>query len=259
MRQSELFEFLVEKANLYENRYFIEDDPILIPHRFERKEDIEIIAFFTALIAWGNRKSIIKNANLISEFMGNAPFEFVLEHDNEAAFKYQSGALHRTFMWEDFQLLCKRLQDIYKRGEGLEHRFTRSINQFGIKEGLWKFKQDLLGAYISNRVQKHLPNPLKGSSAKRVNMYLRWMVRPSIKGVDFGLWKDISLTDLYIPLDVHTGNIARTLGITQRKQNDWKTLEEIMIVAQQVFPEDPAKMDFALFGLGAIEKFNNIK
>jgi uncharacterized protein (TIGR02757 family) len=255
MTKKELHEFLIEKAEQYENRSFILDDPIQIPHRFHTKQDIEIIGFFTALIAWGNRKSIIKSAELICEFMGNAPHEFILNHENTLAFEGKSGALHRTFMWEDFQILCKRLQAIYLKGESLESRFSKPINQFGLKEGLWKFKQELLGAYIVNRVQKHLPNPMKGSSAKRINMYLRWMVRSNERKVDFGIWKSIPTEILYIPLDVHTGNVAKVLGITTRKQNDWKTLEEIMEVANSVFPEDPSKLDFALFGLGAVEKF----
>lgn len=248
--ESELIDYLRLKADEYEVPHFIEDDPIQIPKQFHSKEDIEIAGFLTAIIAWGNRKSIISSAEKMIEYMGCAPFEFIVNHNNTKDFEGKSGALHRTFMWEDFQIICKCLKALYNKGASIEKMMSDEIHAHGLKEGLWMFKQNFLGECITNRVQKHLPNPMKGSAAKRINMYLRWMVRSKAKGVDFGIWSSIPKEALFIPLDVHTGNIARALGITSRKQNDWKTLEEIMIIGRKAFPVDPAKLDFALFGLG---------
>lgn len=248
--------FLLQKAEQFETTDFIPDDPISIPHEFVLKEDIEISGFFAAIIAWGNRKSIINDANKIMNLMGNAPYDFIINHKKSDLKITPALSIHRTFMQEDLFCFFKHLQRLYQNNQSLESLFSQNINQYGVKNGLTKVKEDFLLEDINSRTKKHLPSPLSGSAAKRINMYLRWMVRNNKKNVDFGIWKSISSSKLYIPLDVHTANVSRKLGMLKRKQNDWKALEELMIEVRDICPNDPSKLDFALFGLGAIEKFN---
>lgn len=242
---------LKAKAKEYEDRSFITLDPITIPHRFSQKEDIEIAAFFTAILSWGNRKSIIKSAERLMEIMGDAPYEFVMNYKDEDL--NLPSSIHRTFLAEDFLNFTKCLQNIYTQHQGLEAVFTQLINKYSMDQALYHFKLTFLGDLIDSRTQKHLPNPLKGSAAKRVNMFLRWMVRSNAKGVDFALWKGIEAKKLYLPLDVHTGNVARKLNLLERKQNDWKALEELMQVLRKIDKNDPVSLDFALFGLGVYD------
>lgn len=250
LTQSELQDFLNAKAEQFENLDFIQDDPILLPHQFTRKEDIEIVGFLVSTIAWGNRKSIIKSGERILSIMGNSPFEFILNYTpQELEFK------HRTFNAIDLDFFFRSLHHIYQIHGGLEAIFSSKSENQTMVDRLANFRTVFLETEHEKRSEKHLSNVLKNSACKRINMYLRWMVRPASKGVDFGLWKSIQPSELYLPLDVHTSNNARRLGLIQRKQDDWKALEELMQNLRNLCPDDPVKFDFALFGLGAIEKW----
>lgn len=250
MELIELKDFLDFKAEQYENHAFLEYDPIQIPHKFSQKEDIEIIGFLVATIAWGNRKSIISNGNKICEIMGNSPYDFIMNYKKNS----QVNFVHRTFNSSDLEFFFHALHTIYKTGD-LELAFCGNFHDNSLKNYISNFRQLFLETSHLPRSEKHISNPNANSACKRLIMYLRWMVRDSKKGVDFGIWKSISPSELYIPLDVHTGTIARKLGILKRTQNDWKTNEELIEVLRKFDSIDPAKYDFALFGLGAFEKF----
>lgn len=254
MNFNELKEFLDAKADEYNNIRFIESDPVQIPHRFTQKEDIEIAGFLTATIAWGNRKMIIRNAERMMDLMGNAPFDFIMDHREHHLEKLE-GFVHRTFNSTDLVFFIKSLRNIYQNHNGLEQVFAQNADQDSLQMSIHQFKKIFFEIDHSPRTQKHISDPLKGSAAKRINMYLRWMVRNDNKGVDFGLWKNISPALLSCPLDVHTGNVARKLGLIHRKQNDAKALKELDLNLRKMDPSDPVKYDFALFGLGIFEKF----
>jgi uncharacterized protein (TIGR02757 family) len=251
INSNDLEDFLNEKAELYEVPGFIENDPILIPHLFQKKEDIEIAGFLTSVIAWGLRKTIIKNSNQLIQWMDNAPHDFIVNHKAEDLKKFQKF-VHRTFNSDDLLYFIYRLNIIYKQEGGLENVFNQQLIESNgdMKSAIAGFKSSFFSEEHLVRSQKHLPNPLSGSAAKRFNMFLRWMVRSEKKEVDFGLWKSIDTSQLYLPLDVHTGNVARKLGLLSRKQNDWKALEEVMKKLRKLDRNDPVKYDFALFGMG---------
>ena len=251
---NDLQTFLDSKVNQYNNPSFIDTDPISIPHQFTRKEDIEISGFLAATIAWGNRKSIIKNANRMVELMGESPYDFVMNHD-EKHLEPLLGFVHRTFNGRDFIGFINGLRHIYLHHSGLEGVFTNYQAKDSLQAAITKFKELFFEADLLPRTQKHISNPLKGSSAKRINMYLRWLVRKDNAGVDFGLWESIPASSLSCPLDVHSGNVARKLGLLNRKQNDAKAVKELDASLRQLDPTDPVKYDFALFGLGVFEKF----
>lgn len=251
---SDLKSFLEEKVEQYNHIKFIDTDPIQIPHRFSQKEDIEIAGFLTATISWGNRKSIIKNANRIIEFMDNSPYDFVLNHTNKDLLKI-NGSIHRTFNSVDLQFFIKSLKNIYINYGGLENVFAARQQEKNTFYLIERFRNIFFELQHFDRTQKHISNPVKNSSAKRINMFLRWMVRKDNKGVDLGIWNSISPSQLVCPLDVHSGNIARKLDLIQRKQNDWKAVSELMDNLSLFDSEDPVKYDFALFGLGAFEDF----
>lgn len=250
----ELKDFLDEKVMLYNNPKFIESDPIQIPHQFQLKEDIEIAAFLTATIAWGNRKMIINNANKMMELFGNAPYDFVMEHKPHHL-EALNGFVHRTFNSSDLVYFVKALQHIYTNHNGLEGIFSTHKSDERLQDAISNFKQVFFELAHLPRTTKHVSNPKKGSAAKRINMFLRWMVRDNSSGVDFGLWKNLSPSQLSCPLDVHSGNVARKLGILTRKQNDGKALLELDTALRNFDANDPVKYDFALFGLGVFEKF----
>ncbi|WP_298325175.1 TIGR02757 family protein [uncultured Dokdonia sp.] len=254
MNKKDLKIFLDEKAIQYENGDFIPHDPIQIPHQFELKEDIEIAAFLTATIAWGNRKSIITNATKMMDIMGNAPYDFILNYDPDQAHLFD-GFVHRTFNSGDLETFIRALQHIYLNHGGLENAFKKGITSEGLQPAISNFKKLFFEVEHLPRTQKHVSDPLKNSAAKRINMFLRWMVRDANAGVDFGIWKTISPSLLSCPLDVHTSNVARKLKLLTRKQNDAKTLLELDKALRKMDPKDPVKYDFALFGLGAFEKF----
>ena len=254
MTQSELKEFLDEKVELYNKPKFIESDPIQIPHQFSLKEDIEISGFLSSVIAWGNRKMIIKNAQKMMELMGNTPYDFVMSHNENDLEKLESF-VHRTFNGQDFIGFVKSLQNIYLNHKGLETVFANHIENNSTQQTITNFKKTFFEIPHLQRTEKHLPNPNIGSAAKRINMYLRWMCRQDNKGVDFGIWKNIPTSTLSCPLDVHSGNVARKLELLTRKQNDAKALLELDTNLRKLDPNDPVKYDFALFGLGVFEGF----
>lgn len=245
---------LDKKVEIYNHPDFIETDPIAIPHRFSLKEDIEIAGFLTAIIAWGQRCSIIKSASILLSLTGNNPYNFITEACDKdfAPFKYFK---HRTFQGDDCIFFLKSLQHIYINKGGLEKVFTEGYNRDGnIKSALDVFYDVFFSTSHPLRSRKHIANVRANASAKRLNMFLRWMVRDNSTGVDFGLWKNIPSSALMIPLDVHTGNVSRKLGLLKRKQNDWKAVEELTAILRIFDPADPVKYDFALFGMGAVEK-----
>src|SRR5690554_551638 len=254
LNKLELKEFLDAKVIQYNRPDFIDSDPIQIPHLFSKKEDIEIAGFLTATIAWGNRKSIINNAHKMMDLLEHSPYDFVLNHeeqDLEALLPF----VHRTFNGVDFITFIKALQHIYKNHQGLEHVFSSNMEHDSLQSFIHHFKRIFFEIAHLPRTQKHVSDPLKNSAAKRINMYLRWMVRQDNTGVDFGIWKHISPSILSCPLDVHSGNVARKLGLLTRKQNDAKALKELDVHLRQLDPVDPVKYDFALFGLGVFEGF----
>ncbi len=254
MNHQELKDFLDEKVTLYNHPNFIESDPILIPHQFLIKEDIEIAAFLSATIAWGNRKMIVKNAHRMMDLMGNSPFDFVMNHQ-ENDLKNFDSFVHRTFNGADFVTFIKGLRHIYIHHNGLEAVFSKINHETNLQQNIHELKTVFFEIPHQLRTQKHLSDPLNGSAAKRINMFLRWMVRQDQNGVDFGIWKNISPSKLSCPLDVHSGNVARKLGLLSRKQNDGKALLELDFNLRILDEMDPVKYDFALFGLGVFENF----
>jgi len=225
-----------------------------VPHQFTKKEDIEIAGFLTATIAWGNRKSIIKNANQMMQLLEHSPHDFIFNH-KEQDLESLLNFVHRTFNGSDFIQFIKSLQHIYKNHEGLEAVFARHAKPNSMQESIHQFKQVFFETPHLARTQKHISDPLKNSAAKRINMFLRWMIRNDTAGVDFGIWKSLSPSQLSCPLDVHSGNVARKLGLLKRKQNDAKALTELDASLRSMDKDDPVKYDFALFGLGVFEKF----
>lgn len=254
MTKAELKEFLDEKVDYYNHPRFVESDPIQIPHRFHNKEDIEISGFLTASIAWGNRKSIIKNATKMMSLMGESPYDFVINH-REEQLEQLLPFVHRTFNGHDLIQFIKSLQHIYQNHHGLESLFKKHITNDSTQVAIARFKDAFFENEHLARTQKHISNPEKGSAAKRINMYLRWMVRSDNSGVDFGIWDTISPAVLSCPLDVHSGRVARKLGLLKRKQNDAKALLELDNSLRKLDSKDPVKYDFALFGLGVFEGF----
>lgn len=250
----DLKSFLDEKSDFYNHPGFIEEDPISIPHQFTIKEDIEIAGFLTATIAWGNRKSIIKNANRLIELMDFTPYEFIMGFE-ESDLKIFSSFVHRTFNGLDCMYFLQSLSNIYRNYGGLEALFSEAVkNDERVKESIINFRKVFFELPHLHRTEKHVANILSNASAKRLNMFLRWMVRNDNRGVDFGIWNKIRPADLYCPLDIHTGNVSRKLGLLSRKANDWKSVEELTNVLRKMDADDPIKYDFALFGLGVYEK-----
>ncbi len=244
---------LDDRLSKYNRSDFIDSDPISIPHRFSRKEDIEIAGFLSATISWGQRKSIIKNANRLMDLLDRSPYDFVVNAE-ESDFKVVSKFVHRTFNGDDCLFFLQALKNIYKNHQGLESIFATGFQNSGnIFGSLAHFRQTFLSIPHPQHATKHLSDVTKNSSAKRLNMFLRWMVRQDASEVDFGLWKNIPTSALMLPLDVHTGDVARAYNLLTRKQNDWKAVEEITAVLRQFDPNDPIKYDFSLFGIGAFE------
>ena len=254
MNKSELKSFLDEKVDFYNNPNFIESDPIQIPHLYSLKEDIEIAGFLIATIAWGNRKSIINNGNRLIELMGNSPYDFVMNFSERNSHSL-SSFVHRTFNGDDLLYFFKSLQNIYKNHEGLETIFTKHQEKKSLQTSIHHFKKIFFELDHLPRTEKHVSDPIKNSAAKRINMFLRWMIRNDDSGVDFGLWNNISPSLLSCPLDVHSGNVARKLQLLGRKQNDAKAVIELDKTLRKLDPKDPVKYDFALFGLGVFERF----
>ncbi|EAR15725.1 MULTISPECIES: TIGR02757 family protein [Robiginitalea] len=253
MTLNEKREFLDAKVSSYQQPEFLETDPIRIPHSFRRKEDIEISGFLAATIAWGNRKSIIRSANRMMELMGQAPFDFVMQA-TPSDLDSLDGFVHRTFNADDLRTFTRALRHIYSEHGGLEGVFTKYAPS-GMQPAISRVREHFFEIPHAPRTRKHFSDPARGSAAKRLNMFLRWMVRPASGGVDFGLWKNIPPAILSCPLDVHSGKVARALGLLKRKQNDARAVAELDTSLRKLDPVDPVKYDFALFGLGVFEGF----
>ena len=246
--------FLEEKAIFYESPRFIETDPIQIRHQFILKEDIEISGFLTAIISWGNRKSIINNAKQLINLLDNSPYDFIINHHVNDLKRF-NNFVHRTFNSNDIKYFIKSLKNIYIKHDGLESLIYKNSTSENLQQSLHYFKKIFFELSHLKRSQKHISDPINGSAAKRLNMFLRWMVRPSKNGVDFGIWKKIKPSQLSCPLDIHSGNVARKFGLITRKQNDSKALNQLDLNLRSMDSIDPVKFDFALFGLGVFEKF----
>jgi len=277
--------FLDQKLQQYNRQEFIASDPIQIPHLFSKKEDIEIAAFLTSIIAWGNRKMIINNALRLIKLLDNAPYDFLLNKvpdyntchcgrsvgkvellDPQSLFECRNDKknsdwqainafVHRTFNGYDCMFFLLSLKRIYTELGGLENVFTEGFNrEKNIFSALKHFRKEFLYLPHNKRVERHLSDVEKNSAAKRLNMFLRWLVRKDENGVDFGLWHNIPASALMLPLDVHAGNVSRQLGILTRKQNDWRAVEEVTENLRNFCPQDPIKYDFALFGTGVFHK-----
>lgn len=254
LKKDELKSFLDEKVELYNRPSFIEYDPISIPHQFTVKQDIEIAGFLAATIAWGNRKMILRNANLMMKLLDNSPFEFIM-HASVNEFRTVNTFVHRTFNSTDLCYFLKALHNIYRFKGGFENIFKTYKTSDSIQPAIHELHKIFFELPHEKRTEKHVSDPYKGSSAKKLNMYLRWMVRKDNNGVDFGIWDTVPPSILSCPLDVHSGNVARKLGLVKRKQNDARAVAELDEVLRSFDEKDPVKYDFALFGLGAIEKF----
>ncbi len=254
LKRRELKEFLDEKVEQYNRPSFIECDPISIPHQFTNKQDIETAGFLAATIAWGNRKMILRSANRIMEMLDYSPYEFIMNSSVDE-YRVVESFVHRTFNSTDLLYFLRALRHIYKNKGGLEAIFRTYQTADSLQPAIHELHKIFFELPHEKRTERHVSDPNKGSSAKKLNMYLRWMIRKDKKGVDFGIWDSIPPSILSCPLDVHSGNVARKLGLLKRKQNDAKAVAELDGVLRIFDPEDPAKYDFALFGLGAIERF----
>jgi uncharacterized protein (TIGR02757 family) len=249
----ELKDFLDEKADQYNRPGFIENDPISIPHRFKKKQDIEIAGFFAAVLAWGQRKTIIRKCLELMDRMDNDPHAFILNH-HEQDLKRFKGFKHRTFNETDTLFFIESLKNMYSHETSLEPAFHVE-GEPTTERGLIKFHHTFFGIDHPRRTQKHLPTPERKTTCKRINMYLRWMVRSDNRGVDFGLWKKISPSQLICPCDLHVDRVARRLKLITRKQTDWQTALQLTENLRKFDPIDPVKYDFALFGLGIDERW----
>jgi uncharacterized protein (TIGR02757 family) len=248
---SEVYELLEEKTRQYNCPDFIETDPIQVPRQFAQKENIEIAGFLAATIAWGQRATIIKNGKWLMEAMDYDPYAFLM-NTTEKEWLHFGSFKHRTFNGADCLYFLRSLKHIYEKHGGLEAVFTRGYRQEEAVSGALRyFRRVFFEPEGNSRMQKHVSNIDKGASAKRLNMFLRWMVRKDDAGVDFGIWENIPMSALLLPLDVHTSKQARQLGLLDRKQDDWKAVLEVTGRLRTFDPRDPVKYDFALFGLGA--------
>jgi uncharacterized protein (TIGR02757 family) len=254
LQQNELKEFLDFKVTQYNTKAFIQDDPIRIPHQFKLKEDIEISGFLVATIAWGNRKSIVKSGERMIDLMGESPYDFVMSATPKQIASL-NGFVHRTFNGDDFATFLKAIRNLYKNHGGFENVFAKHATPESVQPAIHEFKKVFFTIKHNERTEKHVSDPFKNSAAKKINMWLRWMVRKDKAGVDFGLWKTVNPSQLSCPLDVHSGNVARMLGLLKRNQNDAQALSELDANLRKMDNQDPVKYDFALFGLGVFEKF----
>lgn len=254
MEKAEIYDLLEDLHDHYNCRAFIESDPIQVPHRFTKSEDIEIAGFLTASLAWGQRPVIIRNSLKLVESMPDGPHEFLM-----CAKDYQLDSFgnfkHRTFNGTDCIFFLRSLQNIYKNLGGLKAVFYEGFQLYGnIPDTIRHFRNIFFSIPFPGRSLKHVADIDSGSAAKRINMFLRWMVRKDNRNVDFGLWTDIPMSALYIPLDLHSGKVAREMGLLSRKQNDWKSVSYLTHKLREFDKEDPVKYDYALFGLSAIGK-----
>lgn len=254
----DLTQFLDFYADKFNQSGFIELDPVSIPHQYSKLQDIEIMGFWTAMLAWGNRKSITQSAQKLSALMDHQPYQFILGHQEKDR-QIFSGFVHRTFNSTDAIYFLEFFQKYYQNHNSLEDAFAQHL-----KAGDQNVEKALLGfhemffdhPFAPARTRKHVATPLRKSTCKRLNMFLRWMVRKDDKGVDFGLWNKIKPSQLLLPLDVHVDKVARRLNLIERKQTDWLTVIELTERMKSLDAEDPVKYDFALFGLGVDKYFD---
>jgi len=254
----DLKRFLDSKVVEFNRPSFIQDDPICIPHRFSSPQDQEIAGFFAAIFAWGNRKIIIKKATELLDRMDNAPHQFCLQHEDQDL-KKLLGFKHRTFNDTDLLYFVEFFHQHYSNYNRLEDAFLMELPEnepFSMQTSLIHFYHYFFSLPdLPYRTRKHIATPEKKATCKRLNMFLRWMVRKDKNGVDLGLWKRIPMAELICPVDLHVAKVARKLGLLDRKQTDWRAAEELTGYLKQLDPRDPAKYDFALFGLGVVEKY----
>jgi uncharacterized protein (TIGR02757 family) len=268
--QDNLKIFLDEKVDLYNQPSFIKDDPVCIPHSFTKKQDIEIAGFFAAMFAWGNRTTIINKSKELMQLMGNSPHDFCLNHSPKEL-KSLIHFKHRTFNATDLLYFVEFFKIHYSKHKSLEAAFIphpqplsipspssgeEGSNTLIVEMALKHFHNYFFSLeHVPVRTKKHIATPERKSSCKRLNMFLRWMVRQDDKGVDFGIWKNISPAELICPIDLHVARVARRLNLLQRKQTDWQAAIELTEYLRTLDSNDPVKYDFALFGLGVMEKF----
>lgn len=249
----ELKEFLNRKVDEYDQPSFIKDDPVCIPHLFTKKQDIEIAGFFAAIFAWGNRTIIINKSKQLMELMNNAPYEFILNKGPEGLKRLEEFK-HRTFNYTDLLYFIDFFHHHYSKHKSLETAFT--MHGDTVEEMLTGFHHYFFSLeHVPNRTRKHIASPEKNSTCKRLNMFLRWMVRMNSK-VDFGIWKNIQPSQLICPIDLHVARVAKRFTLLHRKQTDWNAALELTEYLRTLDPNDPVKYDFALFGLGVIEKYS---
>lgn len=251
---SQLKEFLDQKVVEFNQASFIEQDPISIPHKYHEQADIEIVGFIVATISWGNRKSILASGEKLMRIMGDSPYDFVMNFDVNSDYARRAHFVHRTFNTDDFVYFITRLQHLYSNVNSLEDCFVTNEHEKDMWNGIVKFRNLFFDGDTSSRTQKHVSNPLQNSACKRIHMFLRWMVRRDGE-VDFGLWKKLNPSQLLCPLDVHSGTVARNLGLLLRTQNDGKATDELTEALRKFDAKDPIKYDFALFGLGVSHFF----
>lgn len=250
-----VIDLLYASANQYNRPEFIADDPICVPHQFSLLQDREIIGFWAAILAWGQRKTIVQSAQQLVKLMDNAPYDFIINHEEKDRAKFLNFK-HRTFQATDTLYFLSFFQNYYKENQSLETAFSRHLSSenLTIENALSEFHLAFFSLpFAPERTKKHVPTPKRNSTCKRLNMFLRWMVRNDDRGVDFGIWKNIQPHQLLIPLDVHVERIARKLGLLERKQTDWKAVLELTERLRAIDPTDPIRFDFALFGLGKLE------
>ncbi len=254
--QKKLIEFLNGKVEAYNQPSFIKEDPVSIPHRFSQKQDIEIAGFFAAVFSWGKRSTIIDKSKDLLKRMDNAPYDFIL-NAGQNELRGLEGFKHRTFREDDLYYFIEFLRHHYSKYASLETAFTINFNSKDAttENGLTGFKDYFFSREHLRRTEKHIASPQQNSTCKRLNMFLRWMVRKDDKGVDFGIWNTISPSQLVCPVDVHVARVAKHFELLKRKQIDWEAALELTSNLRELDPKDPVKYDFALFGLGIMEKF----
>ncbi len=257
LSHKDLYEFLEEKHDLYNRPDFIKADPISIPHLFTKKEDIEIAGFLAATIAWGQRTTILNNARKLLKWMDMSPHDFILNHTVKDLKPFESF-VHRTFNGTDCVYFITSLRNIYVNHGGIGGIITNHTKPTdnNLEKAIIAFRNTFFELEFQSRTMKHVSNPADNSAAKRLNMYMRWMIRKDKRGVDFGIWDGIKPSQLLCPLDVHSGRVARSLGLLKRKQDDWKSVLDLTENLKRFDAVDPVKYDFSLFGLGVNEKFN---
>lgn len=254
-----LKKFLNQKVKEFNNPSFIKDDPVYIPHLFTKKQDIEIAGFFASIFAWGIRKTIINKSKLLLQLMDNSPYDFCLHHSEEDLKKAEKFC-HRTFNDTDLLYFISFFKFHYSKHNSLEAAFfnNKTMQQpiNAVENALNYFYQYFFSLEnVPARTKKHIASPQKNSTCKRLNMYLRWMVRNDDKGVDFGIWKKISPSQLICPVDLHVARVAKHFNLIKSKQVDWQSAIELTQALKKFDKKDPVKYDFALFGLGIIEKY----